>query len=329
MGRNCCKPWEQQRGSVQEVKASVSSKSGLSAMAQWWSLLCGAAAVGLPVLQLCGSCLPEAFCRAAHRAVGWGSQRPALLFCPSLTARRAQITFGIRYPCTTAREGCWVWAAPIGSLPVALQMQGAEAVPGGPGPRVFQPAHLPQQSPLSYFLHPQPQGRHAQGQPCNLPDLPEMQLPWPTAAQTGETPPHRAGSPRGPAGVSRRHHRSKEPVRCESRPGLPRGSAPWSWGRGGCSPGAPAHRSCRLGEKAVLGAGAGMLLPVAEPCLPVPVLAADLWPEGDSRPAAGRWRRSPWGWRRCRRAVSDQGRGAGSHCDADPSARSAAGLPCT
>ncbi|XP_042681292.1 neuronal PAS domain-containing protein 2-like isoform X1 [Centrocercus urophasianus] len=58
-----------------------------------------------------------------------------------------------------------------------LQMQGAEAVPGGPGPRVFQPAHLPQQSPLSYFLHPQPQGRHAQGQPCNLPDLPEMQLP--------------------------------------------------------------------------------------------------------------------------------------------------------
>uniref|UniRef100_A0A8C3M817 Uncharacterized protein n=2 Tax=Galliformes TaxID=8976 RepID=A0A8C3M817_CHRPC len=58
-----------------------------------------------------------------------------------------------------------------------LQMQGAEAVPGGPSPRVFQPPHLPQQSPLSYFLHPQPQGRHAQGQPCNLPDLPEMQLP--------------------------------------------------------------------------------------------------------------------------------------------------------
>ncbi|XP_010713812.1 neuronal PAS domain-containing protein 2 isoform X2 [Meleagris gallopavo] len=58
-----------------------------------------------------------------------------------------------------------------------LQMPGAEAVPGGPSPRVFQPPHLPQQSPLSYFLHPQPQGRHAQGQPCNLPDLPEMQLP--------------------------------------------------------------------------------------------------------------------------------------------------------
>ncbi|OXB63212.1 hypothetical protein ASZ78_016361 [Callipepla squamata] len=58
-----------------------------------------------------------------------------------------------------------------------LQMQGAEAVPGGPSPRVFQPPHVPQQSPLSYFLHPRPQGRHAQGQPCNLPDMPEMQLP--------------------------------------------------------------------------------------------------------------------------------------------------------
>ncbi|XP_021261361.1 circadian clock protein PASD1 isoform X5 [Numida meleagris] len=58
-----------------------------------------------------------------------------------------------------------------------LQMQGAEVVPGVPSPRVFQPPHVPQQSPLSYFLHPQPQGRHAQGQPCNLPDLPEMQLP--------------------------------------------------------------------------------------------------------------------------------------------------------
>lgn len=58
-----------------------------------------------------------------------------------------------------------------------LQMQGPEAVPGGPSPRVFQPAHVPQQNPLSYFLHPQPQSRHAQGQACNLQDLPEMQLP--------------------------------------------------------------------------------------------------------------------------------------------------------
>lgn len=35
------------------------------------------------------------------------------------------------------------------------------------------------------------------------------------------------------------------------------------------------------------------------------------------------WLRSPWGWRHCRRALSHQGRGAGSHCDADPSTRSA------
>ncbi|XP_035179965.1 circadian clock protein PASD1 isoform X2 [Oxyura jamaicensis] len=58
-----------------------------------------------------------------------------------------------------------------------LQMQSPEAVPGGASPRVFQPAHVPQQNPLGYFLHPQPQSRHAQGQACNLQDLPEMQLP--------------------------------------------------------------------------------------------------------------------------------------------------------
>lgn len=74
-------------------------------------------------------------------------------------------------------RGAGPGAGPIGCFRVTLQMQGAEAVPGGPSPRVFQPPHLPQQNPLSYFLHPQPQGRHAQGQPCNLPDLPEMQLP--------------------------------------------------------------------------------------------------------------------------------------------------------
>ncbi|XP_055583114.1 circadian clock protein PASD1 isoform X5 [Falco cherrug] len=58
-----------------------------------------------------------------------------------------------------------------------LQMQGPELVPGGPTQRIFQPPHTPQQNPLSYFLHPQQQSRHAQGQACNLPDMPEMQLP--------------------------------------------------------------------------------------------------------------------------------------------------------
>ncbi|XP_068008278.1 circadian clock protein PASD1 isoform X2 [Melanerpes formicivorus] len=59
-----------------------------------------------------------------------------------------------------------------------LQMQGPEPVPGGSTPRIFQPPHTPQQNPLSYFLHPQQQSRHTQGQACNLPDLhPEMQLP--------------------------------------------------------------------------------------------------------------------------------------------------------
>ncbi|XP_064374301.1 circadian clock protein PASD1 isoform X1 [Dromaius novaehollandiae] len=58
-----------------------------------------------------------------------------------------------------------------------LQMQGPESVPGGPNQRVFQPSHTPQQSPMGYFVHPQQPSRHAQGQPCSLPDLPEMQLP--------------------------------------------------------------------------------------------------------------------------------------------------------
>ncbi|XP_030823454.1 circadian clock protein PASD1 isoform X1 [Camarhynchus parvulus] len=58
-----------------------------------------------------------------------------------------------------------------------LQMQGPELVPGAPTQRIFQPPHAPQQNPLSYFLHPQQQSHHTQGQPCNLPDLPEMQLP--------------------------------------------------------------------------------------------------------------------------------------------------------
>ncbi|XP_009995408.1 PREDICTED: PAS domain-containing protein 1 [Chaetura pelagica] len=58
-----------------------------------------------------------------------------------------------------------------------LQMQGPEPVPGGPTQRVFQPPHAPQQNPLSSLLHPQQQSRHTQGQACNLPDLPEMQLP--------------------------------------------------------------------------------------------------------------------------------------------------------
>ncbi|XP_009949164.1 PREDICTED: neuronal PAS domain-containing protein 2-like [Leptosomus discolor] len=58
-----------------------------------------------------------------------------------------------------------------------LQMQGPEPMPGGPTPRIFQPPATPQQNPLSYFLHAQQQSRPAQGQACNLPDLPEMQLP--------------------------------------------------------------------------------------------------------------------------------------------------------
>ncbi|XP_030352493.1 circadian clock protein PASD1 isoform X3 [Strigops habroptila] len=55
-----------------------------------------------------------------------------------------------------------------------LQMQGPELVPGSPAQRILQPPHTPQQNPLSYFLHPQQQSRHAQGQAS---DLPEMQLP--------------------------------------------------------------------------------------------------------------------------------------------------------
>lgn len=64
---------------------------------------------------------------------------------------------------------CWIR--------VSQQMQGPEPAPGGPAQRIFQPTPTPQQNPLSYFLHSQQQSRHTQGQACNLPDLPEMQLP--------------------------------------------------------------------------------------------------------------------------------------------------------
>ncbi|XP_062440503.1 circadian clock protein PASD1 [Rhea pennata] len=58
-----------------------------------------------------------------------------------------------------------------------LQMHSPEPVPAGPTQRVFQPSHAAQQSPLGYFVHPQQPSRPAQGQPCSLPDVPEMQLP--------------------------------------------------------------------------------------------------------------------------------------------------------
>ncbi|XP_025049695.1 neuronal PAS domain-containing protein 2-like [Alligator sinensis] len=58
-----------------------------------------------------------------------------------------------------------------------LQMQTPESVQGSQGQRIFQSSHLPQQNSMGYFLHPQQQACHAEGQPCNLQDLPEMQLP--------------------------------------------------------------------------------------------------------------------------------------------------------
>ncbi|XP_010013504.1 PREDICTED: neuronal PAS domain-containing protein 2-like [Nestor notabilis] len=57
---------------------------------------------------------------------------------------------------------------------LSLSMQGPDLVPGGPAQRILQPPHVLQQNPLSYFLHPQQQSRHTQGQAS---DLPEMQLP--------------------------------------------------------------------------------------------------------------------------------------------------------
>ncbi|KAM8800294.1 LOW QUALITY PROTEIN: neuronal PAS domain-containing protein 2-like [Eudromia elegans] len=58
-----------------------------------------------------------------------------------------------------------------------LQMQGPEPVPGAPSQRVFQPPHASQQSAMGYLVHPQQPSRRAQGQPCGLPDLPELPLP--------------------------------------------------------------------------------------------------------------------------------------------------------
>ncbi|XP_010220820.1 PREDICTED: PAS domain-containing protein 1 [Tinamus guttatus] len=101
---------------------------------------------------------------------------PSPIFSPSLmiphTAFTSHQTSTPVYHTTRSKT-----LSPILCFPIGLEMQGPESVPGGPNQRVFQAPHASQQSPMGYFVHPQQPSRHAQGQPCSLPDLPEMQLP--------------------------------------------------------------------------------------------------------------------------------------------------------
>ncbi|XP_077042245.1 circadian clock protein PASD1 isoform X1 [Agelaius phoeniceus] len=97
---------------------------------------------------------------------------PAPIFSPSLIVPHSSFTS--HQPSTPLHLHQWPQQQ-VQQHRLYLQMQGPEL--GAPTQRIFQPPHAPQQNPLSYFLHPQQQSHHTQGQPCNLPDLPEMQLP--------------------------------------------------------------------------------------------------------------------------------------------------------
>ncbi|XP_064569357.1 circadian clock protein PASD1 isoform X4 [Zonotrichia leucophrys gambelii] len=99
---------------------------------------------------------------------------PPPIFSPSLLVPHSSFTS--HQPSTPLHLHQWPQQQ-VQQHRLYLQMQGPELVPGAPTQRIFQPPHAPQQNPLSYFLHPQQQSHHTQGQPCNLPDLPEMQLP--------------------------------------------------------------------------------------------------------------------------------------------------------
>ncbi|KAM3663084.1 neuronal PAS domain-containing protein 2-like [Ammospiza maritima maritima] len=112
--------------------------------------------------------VPPATCSPARPAA------PPPIFSPSLLVPHSSFTS--HQPSTPLHLHQWPQQQ-VQQHRLYLQMQGPELVPGAPTQRIFQPPHAPQQNPLSYFLHPQQQSHHTQGQPCNLPDLPEMQLP--------------------------------------------------------------------------------------------------------------------------------------------------------
>ncbi|XP_054145759.1 circadian clock protein PASD1 isoform X3 [Melozone crissalis] len=112
--------------------------------------------------------VPPATCSPARPAA------PPPVFSPSLLVPHSSFTS--HQPSTPLHLHQWPQQQ-VQQHRLYLQMQGPELVPGAPTQRIFQPPHAPQQNPLSYFLHPQQQSHHTQGQPCNLPDLPEMQLP--------------------------------------------------------------------------------------------------------------------------------------------------------
>uniref|UniRef100_A0A1W7RJ11 Neuronal PAS domain-containing protein 2-like protein n=1 Tax=Agkistrodon contortrix contortrix TaxID=8713 RepID=A0A1W7RJ11_AGKCO len=98
---------------------------------------------------------------------------PSPGFAPSVMIPHPNVTVPQSHPASTLHQ----WPPqPVQQHHLYLQMQSA-AEPGQ-NQHLFQQPPLPQQTTaLGYFHHPQPPSHHLQGQPCNLQDLPEMQLP--------------------------------------------------------------------------------------------------------------------------------------------------------
>ncbi|KAK9393589.1 circadian clock protein PASD1 [Crotalus adamanteus] len=98
---------------------------------------------------------------------------PSPGFAPSVMIPHPSVTVPQSHPASTLHQ----WPPqPVQQHHLYLQMQ--SAAEQGQNQHLFQQPPLPQQTTtLGYFHHPQPPSHHLQGQPCNLQDLPEMQLP--------------------------------------------------------------------------------------------------------------------------------------------------------
>ncbi|XP_032625346.1 circadian clock protein PASD1 isoform X1 [Chelonoidis abingdonii] len=100
---------------------------------------------------------------------------PSPVFTPSVMIPQANFTSHQTQPPVHLHQ--WPPQQQVQQQHLYLQMQAPESVPGSQNQRIFQPSHTPQQNTMGYFLHPQQQSHHPQGQSCNLQDLPEIQLP--------------------------------------------------------------------------------------------------------------------------------------------------------
>ncbi|XP_065412774.1 circadian clock protein PASD1 isoform X4 [Chrysemys picta bellii] len=100
---------------------------------------------------------------------------PSPVFTPSVMIPQANFTSHQTQPPVHLHQ--WPPQQQVQQQHLYLQMQAPESVQGSQNQRIFQPSHIPQQNTMGYFLQPQQQSHHPQGQSCNLQDLPEMQLP--------------------------------------------------------------------------------------------------------------------------------------------------------